>query len=173
LIDELSPGAEAGVVSFPEVSDVELRVQGTKNVVEGSEIDVVAELGGNCERAKAVNVVTDMLQANPGISGIFGECGLNATGAIQAIKNSGKVPGKDIKVVGFDGNPEELAAIQSGEELATVLQDFPGIGAACVKVGTEAAQGKSVPKEVAVPATLITQANKDEFEAEGELVVPK
>ena len=43
-----------------------------------------------------------------------------ALGAIQALKDASKL--SKVKVVGFDGNPDAVAAIKAGEMVATVLQ---------------------------------------------------
>ena len=173
LIEHLEEGAETGILNYPEVSSVEERVEGTENVLKGTKDKNVAELAGNCLRSKAVNSTTDMLQAHSGITGIFGSCGQNATGAVQAIKDAGMVPGKDVKVVGFDGVPEELELIEKGEQLATVWQNFPGIGGTAVRSAQEAIEGKSVEPEILIKGMILSQENDKEFEAQGELVVHK
>jgi ABC-type sugar transport system substrate-binding protein len=173
LVENLEEGAETGILNYPEVSSVEERVEGTMNVLKGTKDSNVAELAGNCLRSKAVDSTTDMLQAHSGITGIFGSCGQNATGAVQAIKNAGLVPNKDVKVVGFDGVPEELELIESGELLGTVWQDFPGIGGAAVKAAVESTEGKTVEPEMLIKGAVLSQENEKEFEIQGELVVHK
>jgi len=81
------------------------------------------------------------------------------------------VPGKDVKVLGFDCVPEELELINEGKEFASVWQDFPGIGAKATQIAVEAAEGKSFPPTVYVPAVIVTEDNAGEFEAQGESVV--
>jgi ribose transport system substrate-binding protein len=104
------------------------------------------------------------LQAHPDITAIFGQCGNNATGAIQAIENAGKVPGRDILVIGFDGTELELEAIAAGRELLSVSQDFAGIGARAVAAAVEALAGRTVEKTTYVPARLITKDNVGDFQ---------
>ena len=61
-----------------------------------------------------------MLQANPDIIGVISGNDEMALGAIAALKEAGKLAG--IKVGGFDGSPDAVAAIKSGELQYTVLQ---------------------------------------------------
>lgn len=163
FVEELGGKAVAGVLTFPQVSPVELRVEGTKEAIAGTDVQIVSELTGDCLRNKAVNATTDMLQAHPDIDAIFGSCGQNAVGAIQAAKLAGRKPGEDIKIVGFDGVPQELDAIQAGEQFATVFQDFPGIGAQAIAAALDAKAGKEVPKELFVDAAIVTKENVGEY----------
>ncbi len=163
FVRALGGTAIAGILDYPNVSSVAERVRGTMDAIRGTNIRVVSTLAGDCDQTKALNSTTDMLQAHPEITAIFGECGNNATGAIQAIENAGKVPGKDIKVIGFDGTALELDAIAAGKELLSVSQDFPGIGARAVGAAVDALADRSVPKTIYVPARLITKDTVEQF----------
>ena len=61
-----------------------------------------------------------MLQANPDIKGVISGNDEMALGAIAALKKAGKL--KDVVVGGFDGSPDAVAAIKSGELAYSVLQ---------------------------------------------------
>ncbi|WP_231556259.1 substrate-binding domain-containing protein [Cryobacterium sp. MLB-32] len=65
-------------------------------------ITVVATQTANFDRAAALDVTTNLLQANPGVTGIFAENDEMALGAIQAL---GAQAGTDVSVVGFDARP--------------------------------------------------------------------
>lgn len=173
FVEQLGGKAVAGVLTFPEVSPVELRVQGTKDAIQGTDVKIVSELAGDCLRNKAVDATTDMLQAHSDMTAIFGECGQNATGAVQAIKNAGKTPGKDVQVIGFDGVPQEIQLVESGELFATVWQDFQGIGAKAVEAAVESEDGKEFPPELYVDGEVVTKANVGDFQIDGEIVVRK
>ena len=54
-----------------------------------------------------------MLQANPDIIGVISGNDEMALGAIAALKEAGKLD--RIKVGGFDGSPDAVAAIKAGE----------------------------------------------------------
>jgi ABC-type sugar transport system substrate-binding protein len=59
----------------------------------------------------------DLYQAHPEMKGVWAANGGTATGVITALKNAGKVPGKDVVVVGMDLNPENVEAVANGELL--------------------------------------------------------
>jgi erythritol transport system substrate-binding protein len=61
-----------------------------------------------------------MLQANPDIVGVISGNDEMALGAIAALKEAGKLA--NVKVGGFDGSPDAVAAIKAGELQYTVLQ---------------------------------------------------
>ena len=61
-----------------------------------------------------------MLQANPDIIGVISGNDEMALGAIAALKEAGKLA--SIKVGGFDGSPDAVAAVKAGEMQYTVLQ---------------------------------------------------
>ena len=61
-----------------------------------------------------------MLQAHPNIIGVISGNDEMALGAIAALKTSGKL--SSIKVGGFDGSPDAVAAIKAGSLQYTVLQ---------------------------------------------------
>ncbi len=61
-----------------------------------------------------------MLQANPDIIGVISGNDEMALGAIAALKEAGKLD--QVKVGGFDGSPDAVAAIKAGEMQYTVLQ---------------------------------------------------
>ncbi|WP_253904194.1 substrate-binding domain-containing protein [Arthrobacter sp. Br18] len=73
------------------------------------DIEVVAMQTANFDRAEALNVATNLLQANPDVTGIFAENDEMALGAIQAL---GDRAGSEVSVVGFDGTEAGLAAIE-------------------------------------------------------------
>ena len=72
-----------------------------------------------------------MLQANPDIIGVISGNDEMALGAIAALKEAGKLAG--IKVGGFDGSPDAVAAIKAGEMQYTVLQPVAVFSAKAVQ----------------------------------------
>lgn len=55
------------------------------------------------------------LQAHPEVKGVWCANGGTATGVLTAIKNMGKKPGTDIKVVTMDLSPDNVEAMKRGE----------------------------------------------------------
>lgn len=83
------------------------------------------------DRTKGHDKMQSMLQANPDIIGVISGNDEMALGAIAALKEAGKLEG--VKVGGFDGSPDAVAAIIAGEMQYTVLQPVAVFSAEAVK----------------------------------------
>lgn len=69
----------------------------------------------------------------------------------------------DVAVVGFDGTPDGLEAVQQGTMHATIAQRPEELGKRSVELAVKAARGQQVPSEVKVPVEAVTQDNVAEF----------
>ena len=81
---------------------------------------VIASQTGNFTRAEGQAVMESFLKAHADIDGLLAENDDMALGAIDAIKAAGKVPGKDIIIVGCDSVKAAFDAIVAGEMNATI-----------------------------------------------------
>jgi len=84
---------------------------------EHSEVVVAGKVNGNFVRDESMVAFESLYQAHPEITGVWAANGGTATGVMTAIKNAGKVPGKDIYVVGMDLNQENVVAVKQGDLL--------------------------------------------------------
>jgi len=107
-------------------------------------------------------ITQDMLQRHPTINIIFGRADALAMGAAQAAK----IAGKDVLIVGFDGDRAGLEAIKSGVFRATMTQQTQHMGRLALQSALDLIDGKSVPAQQLQPATLTTADNVDGFIAE-------
>ena len=74
----------------------------------------------NWDRTQGHDKMQNLLQAHPDVIGVISGNDEMALGAIAALKEAGKL--SNIKVGGFDGSPDAVAAIKAGELQYTVLQ---------------------------------------------------
>ncbi|PYY48857.1 substrate-binding domain-containing protein [Curtobacterium sp. MCBD17_023] len=123
------------------------------------DITVVGKQTANFDRATALDVTTNLLQAHPDIVGVFAENDEMALGAIKAL---GAKAGKDVKVAGFDGEADGLSAIEDGTLSSTVAQQPAKLGALAVDQAIKAASGKA-KKTVQVPVVSVTKSNVGDF----------
>ncbi|MHC1773306.1 MAG: ABC transporter substrate-binding protein [Flexilinea sp.] len=86
-------------------------------LAEESDVVVVGRVNGNFVREESQSAMEDLYQAHPEITGIWAANGGTATGVMTALKNAGKVPGKDVIIVAMDLNPENVEAVAKGELL--------------------------------------------------------
>ncbi|MFJ6280713.1 monosaccharide ABC transporter substrate-binding protein, CUT2 family [Arthrobacter subterraneus] len=124
------------------------------------DIEVVAMQTANFDRAEALNVATNLLQANPDVTGIFAENDEMALGAIQAL---GDRAGSEVMVVGFDGTEDGLAAIEEGTMTATIAQQPAELGKRSVEVLQQLLAGETVEATIPVPVTTVNSENVGEF----------
>ena len=76
--------------------------------------------------------------------------------ALGAIKALGDRAGKDDQVVGFDGTPDGLKAVEAGTLYASVAQQPKQLGKIAVDNAVRAAEGKKVAETVKVPVKVVT-----------------
>ncbi|MGW5605443.1 ABC transporter permease/substrate-binding protein [Streptomyces sp. NPDC003753] len=119
-------------------------------------IQVVAKQPADFDRTKGLDVMTNLLQAHPDIQGVFAENDEMALGAIKAL---GSKAGKSVQVVGFDGEPDGLAAVKAGTLYASVAQQPSHLGRIAIDNALRAAQGKKVEETVMVPVKVVTKEN--------------
>jgi ribose transport system substrate-binding protein len=136
------------------------RGQGFEQGLNSGNIKVVATAVADFDRAKGLNETTNLLQGHPGLKGIFAENDEMALGAIKAL---GARAGKDVVVVGFDGTPDGLKAIQDGTLVATIAQQPKLLGSKAVEQAVKAAKGEAVQQVVDVEVKVITKQNVAEF----------
>ena len=105
----------------PSDNNAATRSNGYKTVLsQYPDLKKVAQEVANWDRTQGHNKMQAMMQANPDIKGVISGNDEMALGAIAALKKAGKL--KDVVVGGFDGSPDAVAAVKSGELAYTVLQ---------------------------------------------------
>lgn len=114
---------------------------------------VIASQTADFDRTKGLNVMENILQAQPKIDAVFAHNDEMALGAIKAIEASKR----DIIVVGFDGTDDAVNAVNENAMLATVAQQAAKIGSIGVETADAILRGKTVPKYSPVPLKLITK----------------
>jgi erythritol transport system substrate-binding protein len=118
------------------------------------------------DRTKGHDKMQSMLQANPDIIAVISGNDEMALGAIAALKEAGKLA--QVKVGGFDGSPDAVAAIKAGEMQYTVLQPVAVFSAEAVKQADNVIKtGKTgVDSEKQLfDCLLITKDNVDKYTA--------
>ncbi len=109
------------------------------------------------DRAKALDVATNMITKNPDLVAIYACNDTMALGAQQAVENAGKKG--QIMVVGTDGAPEAIESIQADGMAATVAQDPAEIGAESLRLLHKALQDKPAMDPMAIPEATPVESN--------------
>ncbi|MFF1438435.1 substrate-binding domain-containing protein [Streptomyces sp. NPDC058295] len=119
-------------------------------------IQVLAQQPADFDRTKGLDVMSNLLQAHPDVQGVIAANDEMALGAIKAL---GSKAGKSVQVVGFDGTPDGLTAVENGTLYASVAQQPSQLGKIAVDNALKALQGKKVEKTVKVPVKVVTKEN--------------
>jgi ABC-type sugar transport system substrate-binding protein len=160
----VDPGARIAVITgIPGDVGSGLRADGFKQGNHGR-FDVVATVAADFERAKARLAAADVLRSDPHIDGFFAVNDLMALGVADAVRAAGREG--DVKVVGFDGIPEALAAVRRGRLAATVAQYPYTMGQLAVEACLAAVGGHAVPATVDAPVQVVTGDNVARARAE-------
>jgi len=149
LVELVGKGAKvAELQGVPGASATVDRGKGFHEVAD-KDLSVVASQTANFNRTEGLNVMENILQANPDIKGVFAHNDEMALGALEAIGD------KKIVVVGFDATDDAKAAIESGKMAATIAQQPDLMGGTAVETAAKLAKGETVEASIPVEVTLI------------------
>jgi ribose transport system substrate-binding protein len=144
------------VIDHPTVASVQDRTRGFDEELKKTPgITVVGRPSADGQRAKAMAVMEDMLQAHRDLKGVFAINDDSALGALSVLEAAGR---KDIVIVGFDATPDAQRAIRQGGPLkADVAQHPKAIGLKAIEIVARHLAGERVPPLVAVEVGLVDQ----------------
>lgn len=126
-------------------------------IAKFSNIQVVAKQPANFDRAQALNVMTNVLQAHPDINGIYAANDEMAMGVLAALKARG-LEGK-IVVVGNDGIKDALDAITGGTLYGSNAESPFYEGVKVADIAGNILKGQSVSPATTLEGQLVTKAN--------------
>ena len=124
------------------------RAKGFREKMGDCGITVTATQTGNWGVPESKAVMAAFLKQSKDIQGVFAHNDEEAIGAIQAIKDAGLVPGKDIQVIGVDATADGFKYLISGE-LGADIECNPLLAPQVYEAALKAVNGDtSLPKWV-------------------------
>jgi ribose transport system substrate-binding protein len=132
------------------------RVGGFKKALEAyPNVKLLASQPANFQRAQALQVTENLLQAHRQIDGILAANDAMALGAIEALDAANR----KALVIGINGTKEAVDAVKSGKLLAT--GDCDGFVQGCMGVmgAVRHLRNMPVPKEVIFPIKVFNSSN--------------
>lgn len=168
-------GGHGKVVHFRGVrhsSAAQLRAEGVQQVLARfPKLKLVLDTSADWDRTRSYALMRDILAQHPDIRGVIAANDPMALGAVAAIEEAGRAG--QIVVVGVDGDPDALLAVESGKMAATTRRSPYQLG--CVAIETAAAiiQGADVPSDMLIDdMNLVTPANVAHAAIESLSIMP-
>ncbi|MER9871612.1 sugar-binding protein [Mesorhizobium sp. M0195] len=109
-----------GFVGLLGADNAKERIQGMKEGLAGTKIELVDVRGDDIDQARAKKNVEDALVASPDVTCMVGFYSYNTPRIYEALRDAGKLG--QITVVGFDDDPITLGGVKEGTVAATVVQ---------------------------------------------------
>lgn len=156
--------ARLGIVGALNSAVQNQRQKGFEDTIKSNPGITVADVvDGQNVQDNAMTAAENLITGNPDLTAIYATGEPALLGAIAAVENQGRQ--KDIKVFGWDLTSKAITGIDNGYVTAVLQQDPKKMGEEAVKTLNQITAGKSVPKTILVPATVVTKANVDSYRA--------
>ena len=139
------------------------RQKGFMEIVNAEEgMQIVTSESGNFTREEAQRTMEGIIESIPGqFDTIFVHNDDMAIGVLQALKAAGIMPGKDVMVIGIDGQKEAVQAIIDCEMACTVTCS-PAYGPIVFDTIEQLINGETVPESIVMPDYVIDSTNAPE-----------
>lgn len=141
------------------------RLQGIRETLQGSNIQIVDVRTDDTDRVRAKSNVSDTLVRYPEVVGLVGLWSYNGPAILNAVKEANKVG--QVKIVAFDEEDETLVGVKEGSISATVVQQPYEFGYQAIKLMHRYLKvdksGVPASKQVFVPTLIIKQDSVDAF----------
>jgi ribose transport system substrate-binding protein len=155
-------------VGLPGADNARERIQGIKDVIEGTKIEIVDVRADDIDMARAKRNVEDTLTAHPDVNCMLGIYSYNIPQIYQALKEAGQL-GK-ITVTGFDDDPITLGGVKEGTVVGTVVQQPFLWGYEGMKDMAKILEGDKsfIPADglIIIPTKVVDKSNVDEYAKE-------
>ena len=154
---EMDGKARVGIVGALNSAIQNQRQKGFEETLKSNpNITIANVVDGQNVQDKAMTAAENLITGNPDLTAIYA-----TGGAIAAVENQGRQ--KDIKVFGWDLTAKAISGIDGGYVTAVLQQDPEKMGAEALNALNSITSGKTVPKTILVPATVVTKANVDAY----------
>jgi ribose transport system substrate-binding protein len=157
-----------GFVGLPGADNARERIEGVKEVIKGTKIELVDVRADDIDQTRAKRNVEDTIAARPDINCMVGFYSYNTPRIYEALKDAGKI-GK-VTIIGFDEDPITLGGVKEGTIVGTVVQQPYEWGYQGMKLMAKYLEGdkSSIPanKLIIIPTKIIEKGNVDAFWAE-------
>src|SRR6201985_3706136 len=154
-----------GFVGLPGADNARERIEGVKETIKGTKIELVDVRADDIDQTRAKRNVEDILAAMPDVSCLVGFYSYNTPRIYEVLKEAGKLD--EIRIIGFDEDPITLGGVKEGSIVGTVVQQPFEWGYQGMKLMAKYIEGdkSGIPANgiIIVPGKVIDKANVDDF----------
>ncbi len=125
------------------------------------DVQLLSKVDAKWSKAQGMKSLTLWMKLFPQIDGVIAANDNMALGAIQALKDAGRLQG--VLISGVDATEAGLKAVQAGEMVQTVKQDAKGKAEGAFSLLEASLKGTPPTEGVQVPFTSITKENITQF----------
>jgi ribose transport system substrate-binding protein len=144
---------------LPGVDVLETRYAAMREVFDGTDLELVGAEFTDGDPAKTKSIVSDYIQREGQLDGIWMDAGATAVAAIEAFEDNGM----DVPPIVGEDQMDFLARMQE-EEITGIAPTFPTYQwRTAIDAAVRIAQGEEVPKKWTLPQPTITEDNVGEF----------
>ena len=119
---------------------------------------ILAAQTGNWSTTDAQRVMEQLLLAHPDVNAVYAQADVMALGAMTALRQGGKQPGKQVAIVSIDGTKDLVKAIADGQAQADV-ETNPRFGPQAFQALQAWFDGKPVAQTIIMKDALYTSKN--------------
>lgn len=125
-------------------------------------MQVIASQTADFSRSDAQKVMENIIQAKgKAINVVYAHNDEMAIGAALALREAGIVPGKDVHIIGIDGQVDAFEMIKAGDMSATVFSS-PYYGPILFDTIEKLKNGEEVPTKIMLEGFLVDKSNVEE-----------
>jgi ribose transport system substrate-binding protein len=170
-----SGGKCVGFVGLPGADNARERIEGVKETIKGSKVELVDVRGDEIDQTRAKRNVEDILAAMPDVSCLVGFYSYNTPRIYEVLKEANKLD--KIKIIGFDEDPITLGGVKEGSIVGTVVQQPFEWGYQGMKLMAKYIEGdkSGIPANgiIIVPGKVIDKSNVDDFMSQMKQMLKK
>jgi ribose transport system substrate-binding protein len=158
-------GKCVGFIGLLQVANADNRIAGMREVLKGSNIELVDVLADDFDKTRAKRNVVDTLATRPEINCMVGFYDYNTPLILEALREARKIG--QVKIVAFDGDPMTLGGIKDGTVVGTIVQQAYEWGYLGMTAMAKYIEGRKsvIPADerIILPTRIIDQDNVDVY----------
>ncbi|WP_072314843.1 autoinducer 2 ABC transporter substrate-binding protein [Agrococcus sp. Marseille-P2731] len=167
LLEAMGGSGQYAIVSCGETAanlNAWIEVQEAYTASEYPDAEIVDIVYAGEDQAAATQMALDLMNSNPDLTGLIGECTSSAPGVAQAVEDAGRTG--EVFTVGLGTPQAMLPYLESGSSSASILWDVEGLGWLTGWAGVQLANDGDLGDTSSISNEALTDVSYDEATAE-------